>query len=40
MAKEKMGYKFITAVVAIAAALMVVTSAAPLPLPAIVAALP
>jgi hypothetical protein len=40
MAKGKMRYKFTTAVVAVAAALIVVTSAGPLPLPAIVAALP
>jgi hypothetical protein len=40
MAKGKMGYKFTTAVVAFAAALIVVTSTVPLPLPAIVAVLP
>jgi hypothetical protein len=40
MAKGKMGYKFTTAVVAVAASLIVVTSTVPLPLPAIVAALP
>jgi hypothetical protein len=40
MDKGKIGYKFTTAVVAIAAALIVVTSAAPLPLPVVVATLP
>jgi hypothetical protein len=40
MANRKMGYKFTTTVVAVAAAFIVVTSAAPLPLPAVVAALP
>ena len=40
MANGKMGYEFSTAVVAIAAALIIVTSAALLPLPAVVAALP
>jgi hypothetical protein len=40
MAKGKMGYKFTTAVVAFAAALIIVTFATPLPLPAVVAVLP
>jgi hypothetical protein len=40
MANRKMGLKFTTAVYAIAAAVFVVTSTAPLPLTAIVAALP
>jgi hypothetical protein len=40
MANGKMEYKFTTAVVTIAAALIVVASAMPLPLPAIVATLP
>jgi hypothetical protein len=40
MANGKMGFKFTTAVVAITAALIIVTSAVPLPLPAILAALP
>jgi hypothetical protein len=40
MANGKMGYKFTTNVVPVAAALIVVTSAAPLPLPAIIAVLP
>jgi hypothetical protein len=40
MVKGKMGYKLTTAVVAVAAALIVVTSTAPLPLAAVVAVLP
>jgi hypothetical protein len=40
IANGKMGYKFTTTIVAVAAALIIVTSAAPLPLPAILAALP
>ncbi len=40
MVKGNMGYKFTTAVVTIAAALIVVTSDTPLPLPALVAMLP
>jgi hypothetical protein len=40
MANRKMGYKFTTAVVVVAAVLIVVTSAGPLPLTAAVAALP
>jgi hypothetical protein len=39
MAKGKMGYKFTIAVVAVDAALIVVTSAVPLPPPAFVAML-
>jgi hypothetical protein len=40
MANGKMGYKFTTTVVAVAGALIVVTSAVPLPLPAVIATLP